>query len=202
MNWLEVFGWAGSALVVISLVVARQTRFRLLNLLGCIIATAYNLILGIWPYMVMNAVIAVVDTYWLHRLRKDARAGHDYRLLAVGPADPYLTHLLAQHREELNRYYPGFDAARADDAYLAVEGDQVAGLVLLHEDGEDTRIDVDFALPAHRDMSLGKFLYTADGLGSAAGERRYLAPTGPSEEYFAALGFHREDERMALTVAA
>ena len=71
MDWLETFGWAGSLLVVVSLMVANTVRFRTLNLLGCIIATAYNWILGIWPYTAMNAAISLINIYWLIRIRRE-----------------------------------------------------------------------------------------------------------------------------------
>ncbi|WP_136194553.1 YgjV family protein [Actinomyces procaprae] len=70
---LEIVGWAGSGLVVISLVVASQRAFRGLNLAGSLIATAYNAILGVWPAVGMNTAIALIDIYWLLRLRRDSR---------------------------------------------------------------------------------------------------------------------------------
>ena len=48
MSLLEAFGWAGSLLVVVSLTLANAVRFRVLNLAGCLIATAYNVVLDIW----------------------------------------------------------------------------------------------------------------------------------------------------------
>ncbi|WP_103062630.1 YgjV family protein [Actinomyces qiguomingii] len=65
---LEMVGWIGSGLVVISLVVANQRTFRGLNLTGSLVATAYNMILGVWPAVGMNATIALIDLYWLLRL--------------------------------------------------------------------------------------------------------------------------------------
>jgi len=69
-TFLEIVGWIGSGLVVISLVVANQRTFRSLNLTGSLIATAYNMILGVWPAVGMNATIALIDLYWLLRLRR------------------------------------------------------------------------------------------------------------------------------------
>ncbi|MBW3068654.1 YgjV family protein [Actinomyces sp. 594] len=67
---MEIVGWAGSGLVIVSLVVANQRTFRRLNLAGSLIATAYNLVLGVWPAVGMNATIALIDLYWLIRLRR------------------------------------------------------------------------------------------------------------------------------------
>lgn len=72
MNWLEIFGWAGSVFVVVSLMLANKIKFRVLNLIGCIIATSYNLVLGIWPYTAMNAAISLINIYWLFRIKREA----------------------------------------------------------------------------------------------------------------------------------
>ncbi|AWE41717.1 MULTISPECIES: YgjV family protein [unclassified Actinobaculum] len=67
---LEIIGWIGSGLVVISLVVANQYTFRWMNFSGSFIATTYNAILGVWPAVGMNAAIVLIDVYWLLRLRR------------------------------------------------------------------------------------------------------------------------------------
>ena len=63
MPWLEIIGWIGSGLVVWSLMVARVTKFRWMNLAGSSIAAAYNGVIGVWPFMAMNAIIAVIDIF-------------------------------------------------------------------------------------------------------------------------------------------
>ena len=50
MVWLDVLGWAGSALLIYSLMQARVLRFRLLNLVACVILMIFNAVLvsGRW----------------------------------------------------------------------------------------------------------------------------------------------------------
>ncbi|MBS5749625.1 MAG: hypothetical protein KHW47_08845, partial [Actinotignum schaalii] len=69
---LEAFGWLGSLLVVISLILPKQRNFRFWNFVGSGIAASYNLNMGIWPMVIMNTAIVIIDLYWLQRLiRKD-----------------------------------------------------------------------------------------------------------------------------------
>ena len=49
MPWLEAIGWAGSALLVFSLLQARVLRFRTLNTIGCGVLIFFNAMLGVWP---------------------------------------------------------------------------------------------------------------------------------------------------------
>ncbi|MCI7551364.1 MAG: hypothetical protein PUK40_07770 [Actinomycetaceae bacterium] len=69
----EIIGWAGSILVVVSLMVPSVRRFRILNLTGSALATAYNLYFGIWPYAAMNGAIVLINVYWLWRLGREAK---------------------------------------------------------------------------------------------------------------------------------
>ena len=58
MTWLDALGWAGSALLIFSLMQARVLRFRVLNLVACVILVIFNALLEIWPMVAMNVVLS------------------------------------------------------------------------------------------------------------------------------------------------
>lgn len=111
MPVLEIVGWIGSALVVLSLMQARVWRFRWLNLIGSTIATVYNVIVEIWPFAAMNGVIAVINVYWLWRLNRERHDAAVYEVVPVGAGDRYLRHVLGVHAADIARYFPSFAAA-------------------------------------------------------------------------------------------
>ena len=53
-HWLDLFGWAGSALLIVSLLQARVLRFRVLNLTAGLMLVAFNALIGVWPMVAMN----------------------------------------------------------------------------------------------------------------------------------------------------
>jgi len=108
---LEVIGWAGSLLVIVSLMQARVLRFRVLNLVGAFLATVYNAVIGIWPFAAMNAVITVIDIYWLWRLTRERHDDQVYAVVEVAPDDAYLQHILRVHRDDIASFQPGFTGA-------------------------------------------------------------------------------------------
>lgn len=108
MPVLEIIGWVGSALVVVSLMQARVLRFRVMNLAGSVIAAGYNAIVGIWPFAVMNAIIAVIDVYWLARLLRERHDAGAYDVVQVDAADQYLRHVVGVHAADIARYFPSF----------------------------------------------------------------------------------------------
>lgn len=60
---LEVFGYIGSFLVVISMMMRSITRLRILNMCGSVISTTYSIIVGAWPIVAMNTAIFSINLY-------------------------------------------------------------------------------------------------------------------------------------------
>ena len=73
-NWLELVGWAGSALLVTSLLQARVLRLRVLNSMACLLLIAYNGLIGVWPMFAMNIVLFIINVSFVVRL---TRTRHD-----------------------------------------------------------------------------------------------------------------------------
>lgn len=198
MLWLEVLGWVGSVVLVYSLTETRVTRFRVLNLVASVLLVAYNTVLGIWPMVAMNGVIAGVNVWHLLRMLRTRDDEATYEVVEVGPGEEYLRHVLRRHAADIERHNPGFawdGAAPGRSAFLVVRESETVGVVLLRETEEEGtgRVELDYALPRYRDFSVGKFVYRREGLLSRLGFRVLRAPTdrmADAAEYFTRVGFH------------
>ena len=60
---LEIFGYIGSFLVVISMMMTSITKLRILNMSGSVISTTYSIIVGAWPIVAMNTAIFLINLY-------------------------------------------------------------------------------------------------------------------------------------------
>lgn len=198
MVWLEIVGWAGSLLVIVSLTQARVLRFRWLNLAGAVIATAYNTIIGIWPFAVMNGVIAIIDVYWLFRLHRERHDAQVYGVLEVPADDTVLRHLLDTHASDIARFHPAFSAADPAEAvgsaaFVVVRGDELVGAVVVRSAGDGVgRVDLDYVTPRYRDFTPGEFVYRDSGVFAAHGFRRLVVGGSPAPEsraYLERVGF-------------
>ncbi|WP_158370707.1 hypothetical protein [Cellulosimicrobium cellulans] len=208
MPVLEIIGWVGSVLVVVSLMQARVLRFRWLNFAGSVIATAYNTIVGIWPFAAMNGVIAVIDAYWLWRLTRERHDADVYEVVPVGAGDHYLRHVLGVHADDIARYYPSFglpgDAAGDSRwAYLVLRGDETVGVVVVRDAGDGVgEVELDWVTPRFRDFAPGEFVYRRSGVFAGTGLRSLVVAedardTGP---YLERVGFARVDGRWRREV--
>lgn len=61
MGWVDALGWFGSALLIYSLIQARILRLRILNTVACLILIVFNLMIGVWPMVAMNVVLAAIN---------------------------------------------------------------------------------------------------------------------------------------------
>ncbi|HET6698412.1 MAG TPA: hypothetical protein VFG88_04935 [Nocardioidaceae bacterium] len=201
MTWLDALGWAGSALLVYSVMQSRVLRFRLVNLVACLVLVVFNALIAVWPMVGMNVVLAAINLWFIGRLvsqRHDERA---FSVIEVAPDDAYLRHVLDVHGADIARFQPDFDpAAEAGrTAYLVLHGDETVGVVLLHRDEAGVaRVELDYVTPRFRDFSPGEFVWRRSGLMKAEGFTRVVTPAGMVGAYYDRLGFRREGDRFVL----
>lgn len=204
MGWLDVLGWAGSALLIYSLMQARVLRFRLLNLVACIVLVIFNGLLGIWPMVVMNIVLSGINLWFIRKLTSQRHSDIAFEVLEVGPLDEYLRHTLRVHADDIQKFQPGFvwdGAAPGHTAYLVERGAETVGVVLVRDAGDGVaQVELDYVTPRFRDFSPGEFVYRRSGLFRDRGFRTVLTPAKMVGPYYARLGMRRDGETYVLDV--
>jgi hypothetical protein len=193
MPWLDVVGWAGSALLIYSVMQARVLRFRVLNLGACVVLTGFNAALGIWPMVAMNVALCVINLWHIRRLVGTRHDDQTYEVLEVGPQDEYLRHVLRVHGPDILRYQPDFawdGAAPGAVAFLVQHGDETVGVVLVHDGGDGVaRVVLDYVTPRFRDFSPGEFVWRRSSVLRDRGFRTVITPQNMVAPYYARLGF-------------
>ena len=155
---VELIGYAGSALVVISMLMTSVVRLRVINLIGSAIFTVYALIIKSYPTAAMNLFLVGINVYHLLRLLKDQK---QYDLIKTDTGDAYVRYILDRHMDDIRKWFPDFSAARvADVAYLVSCDSNPAGVFLGKTFGDgEVEVLLDYSTPVYRDTSEGRFLY-------------------------------------------
>lgn len=198
---LEVIGWVGSAVLVVSLLQTNLHRLRWINLAGCVVLIGYNGLVGVWPMVGLNVVLAAINVWYLaraHRERHDERA---YEVLEVDGDDTYLRHLLRVHDRDIRRFVPDFvhDPRPGDEAYLVLTGDETVGVVLARPDGEGVaQLLLDWVSPRYRDRTPGEFVFGEHGPFRRRRDRLVRTPRGMKAPYYDRLGFRPEADHYVL----
>jgi hypothetical protein len=200
-HWLDILGWGGSALLVFSLLQAGVLRFRTLNLVACVILLVFNALIGVWPMVGMNAVLAVINVWFIVKLLRERHDEAAFAVVEVGPADEYLRHVLRVHGADILRFQPDFvwDPSEAGaHAFVVLKGDETVGAVLLRADGPVARVALDYVTPRYRNFSPGEFVWRRSGLLREHGFTRVVTPPGMVAPYYDRLGFRRDDKAYVL----
>jgi hypothetical protein len=200
-HWLDALGWGGSALLVFSLLQARVLRFRTLNLLACLILIVFNALIGVWPMVGMNAVLSVINVWFIVRLVGQRHDEATFTVVEVGADDEYLRHVLRVHGADILRFQPDFLWDPTDEtghAFVVLRGDETVGVVLLRAEGDVARVVLDYVTPRFRDFSPGEFVWRRSNVLRDDGFTRVVTPPQMVGAYYDRLGFRPEGESWVL----
>ena len=161
MNWkivVEIIGYLGSVLVVISMLMTSVVRLRVINLIGSAIFTCYALLIKSYPTAAMNLFLVGINMYHLVRLLKVQK---NYDLVATDMEDNYVTYLLEKNKDDILKWFPEFSLPNElEIAYLVCCDSNPAGLFLGRSVGNDAiEVLLDYATPIYRDTSVGGHLH-------------------------------------------
>lgn len=157
---IELFGYLGSVLVVVSMLMSSVVKLRVINTIGSIVSGTYALIVGALPLVLMNGCLIVINLYNLYKLLKTEQ---QYDLVHGKTDDAFMQYFLEHYKEDIKIYFPNFKFNKAafDEAYIICCNAGPAGILLGTRKGNGTiEISLEYTTPAYRDCSAGKYLYS------------------------------------------
>ena len=191
---IEVVGYIGSALVILSLLQKSILRLRMIGLVASLTFLIYSIAISAYPIAVVNVVAASIHMYFLRKLLR--RKNEVFTILRMRPESRYLAYFLDFYKEDMaKRYQPDFVyEAKPNTLAVFLLRDMVpAGLMVANVHGDSSiEILLDYVIPQYRDFKLANWLYS-DQSGIFAEAKCRCAwtrvTTPEQEEYFAKVGF-------------
>lgn len=196
---LEIIGYIGSALVVISMLMSSIYRLRIINTIGSIISCIYALLVGAMPLALMNACLIVINLYNLYKLRRTSKP---YDLAICSAGDGLVQYLLNYYKDDIHKIFPEFDAEKAKDdtAYVVLCDGSPVGMLLGKQTERYLDISLDYAAPAFRDMSIGNYLYSRLPESNINRVRFSNTITDTHRDYLQKMGYKEEGNTWVLKV--
>lgn len=192
---LESIGYLGSVLIAISLTMKSLLRLRLFNLAGALVFTIYGLLIHAYPIAALDGFIVIIDLYYLIQMwqQKDY-----FKLLEVSANSAYLKSFVEFYRREIADYFPNYTfKPDSDDMVVFVLRNMVpAAALVVHVEGEQARVVLDFVIPGYRDFRAGRFLFEESaGYFQQRGITRFVSEPGimKHEAYLKRMGFEFRD---------
>jgi hypothetical protein len=194
---VELIGYAGSVLVVLSFTMRRIIPLRLVSVGGAIITAAYGLMIHAWPVLLTNLIIVGIHAWYLYR---EFTTSHEFGLVPVEPKSPFLSDFLSGHMPDIRKSQPDFTENLPNDvAYVYMRDGMPAGALLGSRQDDRLNVHLDYVLPAFRDSRLGRWLYEQGGsrpLRSAGlHEIAARAATDTHRRFLESMGFTADGDR-------
>ena len=159
MIWLELFGYLGTALVIVSMLMTSVVRLRVINVIGSVISGIYAVLIGAVPMVLMNFCLITINLFNLYRLLHTKR---QFEIVKSAGTDAFVQYFLSHNSKDIENFFTEFQAVSCEcmTAYMVCCNGDPAGILLGQQDSNGT-IDVliDYSVPAYRDCSVGGYLY-------------------------------------------
>lgn len=184
---LELIGYLGSLLVIVSMLMNSVVKLRIINTIGSVIFCGYALAIHSYPTAAMQVCLIIINIINLHKLNNTKK---EYAAVETKADDGFLAHFIFTNSSDIKKFFPDFSSSAASDKiFLITCGQSPAGIFIAEDDGKGClKVKLDYTTPAYRDCSAGKFLYTHL---KRLGIKKILAETNipAHEKYLHKMGF-------------
>ena len=194
---IEMVGYIGSALVLVSFLMTSVFKLRIVNSIGSVIFMIYALIIHSYPTAIMNFCLVLINLRFLYKM---TRTGHHYDLVLLNRDDSYLKFLLNRQAEDIESCFPGINVSDhindegVNRCYLVTCQGAPAGITIGAEKNETLDLILDYSFPEYRDFSIGEYLFQnlkKEGIHKVI----YKGPTEHHMPYLNKMGFTQSDGR-------
>ena len=188
---IEMIGYLGSLLVLVSFVMTSVFKLRIVNTIGSFIFMVYALIIRSYPTAVMNFCLVLINVHFLWKMSHGEK---QFELVKADVNESFVQYFLNKYHDDILKFFPTQDFAFPADAkaYLVTHDGRPVGLTIGKQEKEKMELLLDYSIEAYRDFSIGAFLF--DQL--AKEEIHTISFAGSDEqhkEYLQKMGFVKED---------
>ena len=189
--YLELFGYIGTALVILSMIMTSVVKLRVFNICGSVISLTYAILSIAFPVAVLNLVLIVINTM---QLIHHYRAKRSLRYVMVDKDDGFLALIIEHYNSDLYDFFP--NAKFEGDIFIVFSGVTVVGVLAGTQNGNTMDIHVDYAAPGYRNYSIASFLFPILKSRGVDGVCTDKAANNSHRRYLKGIGFHEKNGRM------
>lgn len=156
---LELVGYLGSVLVVVSMLMTSVVKLRLINTVGSVISVVYALLVHAYPLALMNVCLIVINVI---NLRKLLATQKEFEIVVGNGAESMVRSFLEKHHEDILKFFPDYDGSTDDnDVVFMVCCNGTPAGVLVGNDMQNgfVTVEIDYSAPAYRNCAVGRYLY-------------------------------------------
>ena len=154
---IEMVGYLGSLLVLVSFLMTSVVKLRIVNSVGSLIFMIYALIIKSYPTAVMNGALVIINLRFLLKSRNTEQV---FELVKVNNEDALLQFLLKYYQSDILTCFPtvDLDLSNSTDIYVVTCNGKPVGITAGKRTGDDLYLLLDYSIPEYRDFSVAEYL--------------------------------------------
>ena len=188
---IEIVGYLGSALVIVSMLMTSVVKLRVINMIGSVIFAAYALCIHSYPTAAMQGALIIIN---IVNLRKLLNTKKEYSVVKQSGPQAFSDFFISQNKDDIKKIFPDFSQIQPDDlVYLICNHSDCAGILIASKSDNTLQVSLDYTTPAYRDTSVGKFLYKTlkeEGIKKL----KAYAPVEVHAKYLLKMGFKQNQD--------
>ncbi len=198
MIWLEIFGYFGTLLVLLSMMMTSVKKLRLVNMSGSVVSAIYAALSNTWPVVILNVGLFIINAVQLIRFNKVKR-----ELIAVeaDSRDANVKYFVDYYLDDIKLFFPSFDPDHTGErqAFVVYNETEAIGILIGEKNGNEVNVEIDYVSKKYRDRSVAKFLFNY--LKEYGIKTIVASPSVPMHnDYLEAMGFEKMGEKMVKTL--
>lgn len=190
--YLEIFGYIGTALVILSMMMTSLLKLRVINICGSTISAVYSILCNAWPIVVMNVCLILINSFQIiQKVRHKKPYGH----LQLSCDDPTARYFFSLYRDHIQKIFPDYrlEAHDGRELHMIYVGNEAVGVFVGSRREDSYHLEMGYVLPKYCDDAMGKYLF---GVFEDRGIGALTAPAGNVERAraFKHLGFEESGD--------
>ncbi len=149
MIYLEIFGYIGTALVLLSMMMTKLSLLRIFNVCGSVISAVYAYLSGAMPVVLLNLGLIVINGA---QLIMESRRKKLFSVCRIEASDGVLGIFLKKYGDDIERRFPEYSLNIGDGSiiYMVYSGNDPIGLFVGREEGGSLRISLGYCAPEYK----------------------------------------------------
>ncbi len=151
--YLEIFGYIGTALVIISMMMTSVLKLRIINMCGGLISLIYAVLTETWPVAVLNACLVCIN--FVQTMRK-LKAKSTFAFAKTSLSDGALQYFISYFGNDLKEF-SGVDTSvlcEDDLIYLIFSKSRLVGFTAGEKNGTEYNMKMCYIAPHNREKDI------------------------------------------------
>ena len=198
---IEMIGYFGSILVIVSMLMTSVVKLRIINTIGSVIFCGYAICIHSYPTAAMQVCLIAINIINLYKLMNTKK---EYKAVMVKSEDGFLNHFLDENFADISRFFPDCSKPLPEDSVILIMcGQNPVGVFVASPENADSpdslNIKIDYTTPAYRDTSAAKFLFAhLKSQGIKKVSAKTIIPA--HKRYLKKMGFEHIDDKYVRSL--